>query len=477
MQTRRDQLQAFRFQNRRALAALVTGDPNVLEPPMRRLTVTTLSGIMIAILVVVGFTVFGFIRPKAGDAWKKPNSVVLQVDDGTQTYVNLGGVLHPTANYTSALLATGGQGGKPVKVEGSDIADARRGTKIGVPEWPGVPPASGDLVSGPITACSRQRPLPGGNELTTQVGLTIGERASGTALPSGTGVVVATKQASYLLAEGRRFAIASGRVATAMRLGQADPLQVGTAFLGAVPAGRDLRDPALEDAGGRSDVELDGSTLRVGQLLDVQDGGGSFVVLRDGIHAVDEVQRAVLSTVSVSSAGDVLTPRKVTSAAVINVPRATSSFDALRQSQLDGLPTEIPTLDRSAQANGGVCAVYAKGSGGVAQAPSFTVPPSLKPTTPISDISETGTSANGLADKVTVPPGRAAVVTASDGSPVRFLVSDSGTKFPTADTQDDNALAALGYGGVTPVRLPSALLKLIPTGPAMNRDAALTEVR
>lgn len=475
MQTRRDQLQAFRFQNRRALAALVTGDPNVLEPPMRRLTVTTLSGIMIAILVVVGFTVFGFIRPKAGDAWKKPNSVIVEVDGGAQTYVNLGGVLHPTANYTSALIATGGQSGDPVKVESSDIADARRGTKIGVPEWPGTPPASGDLVGAPITACSRQRQLTDGGDLTTQVGLTIGERASGTRLPAGVGVVVATKDGrSSLLAEGRRFSIASGRVATAMRLGQADPLQVGTAFLGAVPAGRDLTDPRLEGAGTASVVELDGAPLRVGQLLDVQDGGGSFVVLRDGIHAVDEVQRAVLSTVSVSASGDVLTPRKITSAAVINVPRATASFDALRQSQLDGLPSAIPTLDRSAQANGGVCAVYGSGSGGLSQTPTFTVPPNLKPTYTVPGIDETGTSANGLADKVTVPPGRAAVVTASDGSPVRFLVSDSGTKFPTANA---DVLGALGYGGVTPVRLPSALLKLIPSGPAMSRDAALTEVR
>ena len=109
MQTRRDQLHAYRFQNRRALAALVSGEPNVVEPPMRRLTVTTVSGIMIAVLVTAGFALFGFIRPKTGDAWKAQGAIVTEQDTGAR-YIYTDGTLYPTLNYVSAVLAvTGGQ--------------------------------------------------------------------------------------------------------------------------------------------------------------------------------------------------------------------------------------------------------------------------------------------------------------------------------------------------------------------------------
>lgn len=471
MQTRRDQLQAFRFQNRRALAALVTGDPNTLEPPMRRLTVTTLSGIMIAILVVVGFTVFGFIRPKAGDDWKQPGAVVIDVDDG-QTYVVRGSTLHPTANYTSALLASGGQQKDPVKVERDDIADAPRGVKLGVAQWPGTPPPAGDLVTSPVTACSRQRDLGGGSELTAQVGLTIGEPASGTLLPQDAGIVVDVVSAqgttNYLLTDGHRYALTSSRVAVALNTGQTTPLQVGTAFLGAVPAGRDLTEPVIEGAGQDSDVTIKGDRLPIGQVL-VEDGGGAYLVLRDGIHEIDPVQKAVLSTVAVAGGG-VLEAKTITQSDAIGAKRS-SEFDALREDQLEGLPSALPRYDRTAEANRGLCAVYARQSGGVTQTPRFSVPPDVTPSYTPSGVVETPTSQRGVADKVTVPPGRAALVGSADGSRTTFLVADSGTKFAVASPE---VLAALGYGSVSPVRLPAPLLKLVPSGPALSQQAAAT---
>jgi hypothetical protein len=49
------------------------------------------------------------------------------------------------------------------------------------------------------------------------------------------------------------------------------------------------------------------------------------------------------------------------------------------------------------------------------------------------------------------------------------LIADSGQKFlvPSAD-----AMKALGYSKVTPVPLPSALLALLPDGPALDPAAA-----
>lgn len=78
MPTRRDQLHAYRFLTRRALAALVTGEPDAVEPPMRRLTVTTMSGFMVAVLVAAGFAVYGVVKPSAGTSWKEPGAVVVE---------------------------------------------------------------------------------------------------------------------------------------------------------------------------------------------------------------------------------------------------------------------------------------------------------------------------------------------------------------------------------------------------------------
>ncbi|HEU5266892.1 MAG TPA: type VII secretion protein EccB, partial [Jatrophihabitans sp.] len=126
MQTRRDQLQAYRFQNRRALAALVAGEPNVVEPPMRRLTVLTISGIMIAILIAVGFALVGVFKPDPGDKWKAQGAVVVEQDTGAR-YVMLDGLLHPVLNYTSAVLAAANKD-KPqiVTVGQGDIRNAPR---------------------------------------------------------------------------------------------------------------------------------------------------------------------------------------------------------------------------------------------------------------------------------------------------------------------------------------------------------------
>ena len=97
MQTRRDQLQAYRFQNRRALAALVTGEPNVVEPPMRRLTVITISGIMIAILVAVVFALLGMFSPDTGDSWKEAGAVIVEQRDRRDLRHPLDGKLHPVS--------------------------------------------------------------------------------------------------------------------------------------------------------------------------------------------------------------------------------------------------------------------------------------------------------------------------------------------------------------------------------------------
>jgi hypothetical protein len=53
-----------------------------------------------------------------------------------------------------------------------------------------------------------------------------------------------------------------------------------------------------------------------------------------------------------------------------------------------------------------------------------------------------------------------------------FLVGDDGVKYRIPDA---GALAALGYGGATPVRVPSTLLSMLPTGPELSARAAASD--
>jgi hypothetical protein len=52
---------------------------------------------------------------------------------------------------------------------------------------------------------------------------------------------------------------------------------------------------------------------------------------------------------------------------------------------------------------------------------------------------------------------------------VTYLITDLGYKFPVAGADAQNSL---GYRGITPVPIPTALLQLVPTGPALDPAAA-----
>jgi hypothetical protein len=54
MWSRREQHQAYQFLNRRIVSAIVTGEPETNELPMRRFGVGLFSGIVVGLLVVAG---------------------------------------------------------------------------------------------------------------------------------------------------------------------------------------------------------------------------------------------------------------------------------------------------------------------------------------------------------------------------------------------------------------------------------------
>jgi type VII secretion protein EccB len=466
VQTRRDQLHAYRFQNQRALAALITGEPNVLEPPMRRLTVFTVSGIMIAILIACGFALVGVFKPATGDKWRDAGAIIVERETGAR-YVLVDGVLHPVLNYSSAVLAVGGnQHPHVVLVDRSDLTDVKRGATIGIDGIPDSLPSPSRLVSSPWTVCSRQS-AGTGQELSIRVSLRVGSAAGARPLPDATGVLVRPPGApnAYLLLHGQRLEVSSGAVATSLQLPVAASLQVGTAFLDGVPAGPPLKAPEVPGSGTASGkVSVGGQPVQVGRLLHTTDDDRYFLTLADGVAALDPVQTQLLLTLPLGPGGQPVAPLATSETAVLNLPQSATDWARVAD-QMKGLPAKIPQVATAPAQNGGICAVYRSGTG----QPAFAVPGSTLPPFSADQVVQSDRSRQGLADEVVLPPGRAAVVRSSGGAATLFVIADPGRKYAVTSPE---VLSGFGYDAQPPATVPFLLLPLIAPGPALDPQAA-----
>jgi type VII secretion protein EccB len=459
VQSRRDQLQAYKFLTRRALAALVTGEPDTPEPPMRRLSVMTVGGIMVAILVAAGFALFGLIRP--GTSTKiEAGTIYIERDTGAQFVLLDDGRLHPTLNYTSAVLAVGQHGKVAVKTVSSGALSRKpHGATIGISAVPqSLPRSTGQLVRTPWTVCS-QVLEEGAGDNQARVAVAVGGTAGASPLAPDAAVVVSTPAGSqpYLLWHGQRLEISSADIATALGVQTSNSLVVGSSLLNALPEGPPLATPSVPGTGRPGPTVGNAPTL-VGQLVEVTDDHSFQVVLSDGLAKVTTVEADLLRTLRVG--GHLRDPVPASLASVLQA-RKSASPEAVLQ-QFDGLPSQMPaTPDTPAQA-GGVCAMF-EGNG----APRLAVPPGTA-SVDSGRIGESAQSRQGVADTVDVPAEKAAVVIADNGAAARFVIAQPGRKFAASA----DALANLGYGSIEPVRLPSQLLLLVPRGPALDANAA-----
>ncbi|MBE7186696.1 type VII secretion protein EccB [Jatrophihabitans endophyticus] len=450
MQTRRDQLQAYRFQNRRALAALVTGQPNVLEPPMRRLTVTTLSGIMIAILIAIVFGVLAIIRPSAGDSWKTAGSVIVDQDNDA-IYVYSDGVLHPAVNYTSAVLAVSGNTSvSRVTVSSSDIAGATYGFEIGSSKYPTSLPGAGSLLDYPISSCSVWHPR-GTRGARAHVTVRIGSTGGTKAVPSTQALFVQDvgDGQKWLLYDGRRLEIGSEAITTSLGLNTVSPVGVGTAFIDSIPQGPVLAPPTLPGDGTPASFTLGGRPVTVGGIVTASgSGGGSFLVTRTHLVPLTALELALYTgTPRTNASPTAVQPHQLNLASPDNPLAAFLS-----------LPMTVPAVDPGALARGGVCAVFDK-SAGASGAPRFVIPSGTLTNYVNGSIGQSGQSRRGTADEVDVPPTKALLATSAGAPGPDVVVSEQGVRYSFADRK---LIGAFGYEQSDAVHVPPALLDMIP---------------
>jgi type VII secretion protein EccB len=465
MRTRRDQVQAYRFVTRRIVSALLSGDPETTDLPMRRLGLAVFGSAMVAAIVLAGAGVYGLMTK--GGAPLETNTLVIEKETGA-TYVFVDGRLYPTLNYTSARLILG-DGAPPVRsMSQASIRERPRGRMVGIVGAPDDLPDRSSLVGLPWSVCNTPDPADPRRPTTR---LVVNQRLSGGVPLGDQAILVSVNGVRYLLSRNTWMQIIGDDTAiAALKMASVRPIEVGQQLINAVPAGPRLREPFIAGDDEPSQLQVGNGSDRVGQIFRAADQ--HYVLTQDGLVPIGEVTALLLrrdgggvKDITPEQAGQVLSDQRL---------------------EDEGVPQKLPELRQVGLGRATVCATYQAGSAGAPPTTTIEVfdrtPPELSPTAPGSiEVRQNERDTVRTAERVVVPGGKGALVQAMPGvgeggqgaaGSTVYLITSQGIRYPLG-TRSGDAVTALGYGGVTPLAVPASLLALIPTGPALERDAAL----
>lgn len=463
MPSRQDQLHSYQFMVQRVVSAMVVRETDPAQSPFRRVAVAALASLLVAMVGVAGFAVYGVFVGGGGTGWQSSaNAVIVEKESGA-SFVYRDGLLHPVRNIASALLIAGGSAPDVISVSRASLAGTPRGALLGIADAPAVVPTPVQLVGGAWTVCALG--VRGEDSTVEQVSLlAVGERhgvlAGGTALTDAEGTLVTPDRNAarlYLLWRNRKYEVRTSADDTvairALSMSSYPPRLVDQAFLNAIDNGDAIKSPRLDPDGASSF-----GTAQVGDLFKVVSAAGDpqyFVAQADGLAEISPLQANLLGN-------DDHVMRELSPA---QLPKRTGSL----------IPTGENAPPRSAPkfvdtGSGGLCAVVADDTG--VRGMRYGVP-----APPLSGLVRTAGQRTQtravIADYVLVEPGRGALVegfTAPGTSGgVVSLVTDLGQQFAIGG---DEARAALGFAGVTPVHMPIGLVALLPQGPRLDRADA-----
>ncbi|BBY57498.1 type VII secretion protein EccB [Mycolicibacterium sarraceniae] len=406
--------------------------------PLRAQNLSLLAGCAVAIGMLALDAILGSSRPAViPDA----TALVMSRQSGA-LYVRVDGRLRPVANLASAHLILGSPA-TPDVLDEAALASLPDGPMMGIPGAPrtlATTAASSDLR---WAVCDGS----GG-----RTAVAVGDGSAPAALdPQAAAVVSVTggDGAVYLLYDGKRAMIDPGDPATARALnldGSGAVRRISATVLNAIPEVPAIGPPRIEGRGQPSGV----AGFRVGTVVRVARTEASeyYVVLTDGLQRVGRLTVDLLRFADPDAAGGIrdVPPELITRSPLVDVlPVAT-------------YPAEPPAFLAAGEE---ICATWQSGRSGIAVGPSAG--DSQEALTPA------GSDGDGPGiDSVRLPPGRTLdVIDPSTGT--RFVVTDAGVRFPVHDSA---AAAALGLTG-TPTAAPWPILRALPAGPELAREAAL----
>ncbi|MFM9376727.1 type VII secretion protein EccB [Gordonia sp. VNK21] len=447
--TTRAQVSGYRFGLARAEHALVRRDARMLHDPLRSQWRALMAGAVIALLVTAGAGLYGVIRPQptVGDAR-------LVVADSGALYVLDDGVVHPVPNLASARLVLG-EPAVPQRVSQRSLDAYPRGAALGVAGAPARLPAGGpagwtvcdDPAAGTAVLAGRpqvSRPRPGDAALVSTAGqIWLLYRMPADAEAGGGETVVRA-----------RVDPAETAVLRALHLEQTPVRPVSAALLNTVPAQAPLTLPGIDGRGRPGPGGLAGHPVgSVVATLGVDDAPSYFVVLADGVQPVGAV------------AADAL--RRAADTPQVQVPRlAPGTLTALpvrHRLPLDSFPAAIPQPAGPGEV---LCWSRLPSAGGgtddrLIVAGSIPVPDGGA----VRRLVSADGGGPGL-DGLYLRPGSGYRVRSGG----EHFIGDDGVRYRL--TGADTA-AVLGLAEV-PQEAPWPVISLLPAGPALSREAALT---
>lgn len=427
---------------------------------------------LIAVLVMVGALVVGWLRP-AGLV--NDSKIVADRKLGT-VFVSVDGRLHPALNLVSAWLIAG-EPLEPTFVKPEDLAKWPRGPLVGIVGAPAEPP----LVELPEVSrwavCDTASESLSARPVVTGINgeLTLGDRAR--EVGGDDAVVGVFDDQAYVITGGVRMAVdlADRAVTGPVGLdGAGAPLELSQAVVDAVPAGRPLVVPAVPGAGEPTGVDLRVPVV-IGSVVvsqDVASGEDQFyVVLADGVQPVSSVVAAMLRQRDSFGASQ---PPRVSPDVLADIP----VHEVL---DVAGYPVR-PLKRVDWRADPVLCVAWERGVSDrqarqrvlVGRALPVTAEQEAHLVPLVVSVKDQGT----VADQVLLA-GSPATWVATTGASLNsarretlWLISASGVRYGVPF--DEETLRALGLKGVAPRVAPWPLLRVWPAGPELSRRAAMT---
>lgn len=464
MQTRRDQVQAHSFMVRRLSTAMAAADPDAAEAPLRRTRNGTFIGLALAILLCIGFLVFGLVFPGGASNWRTEGTIVA-VKDGGGRYVFSEGALWPVGNQASALLLN--EAGDPVSVSAESLEGTAVGSPLGIAGAPDSLPSP--EAEDPLTWQVCATTVDAGRGEETLTSLTLARSPQGAPVDEDSAVLVRGPAGGHhVLWEGHRYGLDQENGALeSLGYGTASAHGVSGALLDTVPAGPELAPPEIENRGDPGPA-IGGAATSVGQVFTVPASGDNddqfYVLEQEGLTPTDETRALLLlgdpRTAEDAYGGGDVEPLE------LSVPELRSHLSGAEPMTGQLPPTPPPLTDPQDAA---LCTVSQE-----ARAPTLV----LAAPTDIGGRAArppTGTEAACTApDLIDIPTGEGGLVRASPAggtalSGSYFLVTDSGAKYPVPDS---GSADLLGHPPAQASNASTALLDMLPTGPSLTPEAA-----
>jgi type VII secretion protein EccB len=460
MQTRGEQVRAYRFVTRRIVSAMLLGEPETTDLPMRRLGMALVGSLLVAAIILGGVGAYGLLRPGGGTP--EANSLIIERETGAR-YVYLNGTLYPVANFASALLILGTPDPSIQTMSRNSLRGLPRSRQTyGIQGAPDSLPDPNDLSGLPWSVCSAPR---ASDSTAPATRVLVGSQPPGGTPVGDSGLLVVIQGTSnrYLLWHDHALRIAGGVPLAALGMAATTPLPVGIALINGTVAGPDLKVPTIDGDGTPSGKTINGQPATIGSLYK-DERGQHYVMLSRGLATIGEPMADLLlaggkhdNQISTGVAGGMLSTQRI---------------------EPDGFPTQVPKLVQPSGTRAAVCTVYRRVTDTEVDSDVLlydSVPAQLVPSGTETAVVQSNRSAP-TADFVSVYRQGALVQpvaapgAAGAGNTV-YLVTAEGFRYPL-DNASGDAKAALGYGAVTPVEVPYALVGLVPLGPTLAIKSA-----